>query len=67
VLRGLAAGREAGSRTIGFTGGGGGGMPPLSDLCFIAPAVSPSRVQELHIVAWHMICEVLERELSSMS
>lgn len=64
VLRGLEVARAAGAVTIGFTGEHGGDLPPYTDLCFAAPANITSRIQELHILAWHMICEVLERDLA---
>jgi D-sedoheptulose 7-phosphate isomerase len=63
VLRGLDAGRQYGATTIGFTGANGGGMLEHSDICFLAPATTTSRIQELSLLAWHSICELVEREL----
>lgn len=63
VLRALEAAGEIGSRRIGFTGGTGGELPGLCDICFIAPADKTPRIQELHIAAWHAICEMVEAEL----
>lgn len=66
VLRGLEAGRALGAVTVGFTGNGVGGaaMQEHSDVCFCAPAESTPRIQELHLLAWHAICEIVERELT---
>lgn len=63
VLRGLDAGRQSGATTIGFTGANGGEMSGHSDICFLAPATITSRIQELSLLAWHSVCELVEREL----
>ena len=63
VLRGLEAGRARGATTIGFTGEKGTAMGEYTDECFLAPADSTPRIQELHILAWHSVCEMVEREL----
>lgn len=63
VIRGLQAGRDKGAMTIGFTGSNSRGMHEYCDLCFRAPADSTPRIQELHLLAWHAICELIEREL----
>jgi D-sedoheptulose 7-phosphate isomerase len=63
VLRGLEAGRAGGAVTVGFTGQRGGKMPPVCDVCFCAPADHTPRIQELHILAWHAICEIVEAHL----
>ena len=67
VLRGLEAGRALGAVTGGFTGAAGGAMGDYSDVCFCAPADSTPRIQELHLVAWHAICELVEAELTTSS
>ena len=46
--------------TAGFTGRDARGMKPLCDHVFEAPADDVPRVQELHLVAWHVLCEVLD-------
>jgi D-sedoheptulose 7-phosphate isomerase len=63
VLRGLDAGRQSGATTISFTGANGHAMSDHSDICFAAPAKTTSRIQELSLLAWHSICELVEREL----
>ena len=63
VLRGLQSAQRCGALTIGFTGAISGPIVQHCDLCFLAPAESTSRIQELHLVAWHAICEMVERTL----
>ena len=67
VLRGLQAGRALDAITVGFTGANGGEMRGHADVCFRAPADSTPRIQELHLLAWHAICELVERELTKGS
>ena len=38
----------------------GRGSIPLLDLAFLAPATDTPRVQEMHILAAHIICELVE-------
>jgi len=63
VLKGLEAAKACGATTIGFTGSRGGDIAKYSDLCFRAPAERTPRIQELNLLAWHAICELVEQRL----
>lgn len=63
VLRGLGAARTAGLTTIGLTGRGTGEFRALCDIVLSVPHESTARVQEVHIVTYHAICDMLERRL----
>ena len=65
VILGLQVGKSQGAVTVGFTGSFGGVLPNHAELCFRAPADSTPRIQELHLLAWHTICELVESELMS--
>lgn len=60
VVRALEAAAECGARRIAFTGEEGGPVARAADWVFRAPSSATPRVQELHILAWHAICEVVE-------
>lgn len=60
VVRALEVAREIGAVTIAFTGRNGGAVAKAGDYCFKAPDAATPRVQELHLLAWHGICEVVE-------
>jgi D-sedoheptulose 7-phosphate isomerase len=64
VLRALKDARALGAATVGFTGARPGPLGAESDVCFCAPATATPRIQELHLLAWHGICEIVERALS---
>jgi D-sedoheptulose 7-phosphate isomerase len=57
VLRGLRAAREAGARTILFTGGEAG---TEWDVVLAIPSTSTARVQEMHLLLMHLIIEQVD-------
>lgn len=64
VLAALKAARETGLTTIGFTGTApSGAMLPLCDHCLAAPSPETPLIQQIHIVAAHAICGLVERSL----
>jgi len=63
ILAGLTAARNLGLHTIGFTGDRGGSMTNLCDLCLVAPSPETPLIQQIHIVAAHAICGLVERDL----
>lgn len=64
VLRALETARVMGISTIGFTGSQGGRLKDLVDLCFHVSSDNTARIQEVHITAWHAICELIERGIA---
>jgi D-sedoheptulose 7-phosphate isomerase len=64
IVAALKAAREAGLITIGFTGTAANGtMQPLCDHCLAAPSPETPLIQQIHIVAAHAICGLVERSL----
>ena len=63
VLRALDDAKAKGAIRIGFTGSRGRVLEQHTDVCFSAPAQETPRIQELHILAWHSICEIVEAAL----
>ena len=64
VIAALKAAREVGMTTIGFTGSGANGvMQPLCDHCLAAPGAETPLIQQIHIVAAHAICGLVESSL----
>jgi D-sedoheptulose 7-phosphate isomerase len=62
VLRGLQAARRLGVTTLGFTGGGGG-MAMLCDLLLVAPSGWTPMIQQVHGIAAHIVCALIERAM----
>jgi D-sedoheptulose 7-phosphate isomerase len=65
VLAGVAAAQERGLRTIALTGARGGRLRDAVELCIAVPADSTPRIQEAHMLAAHLLCEIVERELAA--
>jgi len=63
VLRGLNAARQAGLCCIAFTGQKGTALRAVTDACLVVPSVETPRIQEAHITAAHIVCELVEDAL----
>ncbi len=61
VVNAMEAGRRAGMKTISLTGLTGGKMKELSDVLLNVPSTCTPRIQEIHILAGHIICELIEK------
>jgi D-sedoheptulose 7-phosphate isomerase len=57
VVRGLAAGREAGATTVLFTGTDGGEAAAHADHVLAAPSSVTARIQEMHLLMLHLVSE----------
>jgi len=51
--------------TIGLTGSDSGKISALCDICMDVPDQSTPRIQEVHHLALHVICEIMEIQLFS--
>ena len=60
ILRALKAAKEKGAVTIGLLGKGGGKIAPECDVSIIVPSEVTERIQEVHILVIHILCELLE-------
>ena len=64
VFLALEAARRIGAVTVAFTGKGGGQVAKAADFLFEVPSTDAPRIQEAHILAGHVLIEILERELN---
>lgn len=63
IVKALTAARQTGVLTIGLTGQEGGRMKGLCDILLKVPSKDTPRIQEVHILLGHIICENVERML----
>jgi D-sedoheptulose 7-phosphate isomerase len=63
VIAGVEAARARGLRTIGLVGKGGGLLASHCEVVIQAPSQVTARVQECHIAAVHVLCELIDAEL----
>ena len=60
VLQAVEEGRRLGIYTVGLLGGSGGRLAELCDFALVAPSADTPRIQEVHILVGHILCELLE-------
>ncbi|MFM2376775.1 MAG: hypothetical protein RLZZ165_1872 [Bacteroidota bacterium] len=63
ILEALKAARQIGMATVSMTGLTGGKMREMSDHLLNVPSTDTPRIQEVHILLGHIICELVESEL----
>jgi D-sedoheptulose 7-phosphate isomerase len=61
VVLALEAARACGGRTVGLLGRDGGKCLALCDAALVVPSSHTARIQEVHGLALHVICEAAER------
>ena len=65
IINAVKAAKEKNIKTIVLTGKDGGHLVKIADMISIVPYFGfADRIQEIHIIIYHFICVVLERELS---
>lgn len=65
VLRACEAARARGMKVLGWTSSKASPLVGLCDLCLQVPSPHTPRVQEMHILIGHIICELSEKALAS--
>lgn len=60
ILSAARKAREMGLKVIGMTGAGGGQLKALCDVCLAVPSGHTPRVQEMHALIGHILCEIAE-------
>jgi len=63
VLKAARAAKEEGAKVVGFFGQKEGKIAPFCDEIFRAAETETARIQEMHILAIHMICELVEEKI----
>jgi D-sedoheptulose 7-phosphate isomerase len=59
-LEACRSARSAGVTTVALTGAKGGALKELADHCFCVPSDVTSHIQEVHLVALHALCEMID-------
>lgn len=56
--------RKQGAVVVGFTGTSGGKLKKTCNITLTIPSNNTARIQEMHITAGHIICKLIEDEMS---
>jgi len=63
ILEAVRRAKARGMTTVGFTGEPGGALVRDAHMCFAAKSADTPRIQEVHGVALHAVCELVENAL----
>jgi D-sedoheptulose 7-phosphate isomerase len=65
VIAAVRTANEKGAGIIVFTGRKGSELEQMADICFCADAESTARSQEIHQLAYHIICDLVESDFAN--
>ena len=60
VIEAFKVAKEKGIKTVAFVGKNGGEIKKIADITLDVPSDITNNIQELHIIAGHIICEIVE-------
>jgi len=63
VINGIKTAKKKGAVIISLLGNNGGKIKRISDVPIIVKSSSTQKIQEVHRVIYHIICEMIENEL----
>jgi D-sedoheptulose 7-phosphate isomerase len=63
IIKAFEKAKEKNMITVGLTGSTGGAMRPCTDHLINIPSTDTPRIQESHIMAGHIICQLVEEKL----
>ena len=63
VVLAMKKAKEIGMKTVALTGIEGGEMAEFADYLIAVPSSDTPRIQEVHILIGHVICQIVEHEL----
>jgi D-sedoheptulose 7-phosphate isomerase len=65
VIKGITAANNIGCKTIGFSGRDGGEFNNICSLNIVVPSNETARIQEMHILIGHIICQLIDLAFTS--
>jgi len=63
IVNAAVQARKNGLKVVAMTGEGGGKLADVCDLLIAIPSSDTARIQEIHIMAGHIICELIENKM----
>ncbi len=64
IIKAVKAAKQQAAKVIGFTGKEGTELQALCDICLMAEHTDSDRVQEVHQLAYHIVCGLIEGEFT---
>lgn len=63
ILKAIDMAKSKNCIVVGLSGNDGGKMKNITDLNIIIPSSNTPRIQEMHLLIEHILCDIIEREL----
>ena len=63
IINAVNKAKEIGMSTISFTGQNDSKVKELSQICLQSPSTNTPRIQEIHILFGHIICQLVEEKI----
>jgi len=63
VVRAFEEAKKKGVLTVAFTGKDGGSLAELANMAFKIPSKDTPRIQEVHMLLGHSLCEIVEQKM----
>ena len=67
VIRAVIAAKEKSITSVSLTGNDGGKLAKVSDIDICIPSKNTQLIQEGHLLAEHILCEMLEQSMMNIS
>lgn len=64
IIKALQKAKEIGCKTLGLSGKNGGKMNELCELNIVIPSDNTPRIQEMHILIGHILCQSIDDNFS---
>jgi len=64
IIAAVKSAKEKGASVLAFTGRAKSELEQLADICLCAPNESTARSQEIHQIAYHVICDLVEQSFA---
>lgn len=62
IIKAIDTAKSKGCKVVGLSGKDGGAMNGCCDLNIVVPSSSTPRIQEVHLLIEHILCNLIERE-----
>jgi D-sedoheptulose 7-phosphate isomerase len=63
IINAINVAKKFGCKSVGFSGKNGGAMRDICDVNVIIPSDNTPRIQEMHILVGHIICQIIDDNL----
>jgi len=63
IIKAFEVAKEMGMKRVALTGNNGGVVSKMADFSLVVPSTSTPRIQEVHILIGHILCEMVEHYL----